>query len=400
MALLFQLPLRFLKTVSCRALWHFTVGAGLGNLMAFARFQRRKRKGRLFPPIVFASVTQRCNLQCRGCWATGVQDPVDMSPELLQKIVDDSAKKSVRFFGVLGGEPLLLPWLPAFFKKNRKAYFQLFTNGRFLDQSVADALRVAGNVSPLISVEGVGASYAARRGDDAMYDAALQAIEACRRAKLVTGVAVSVSASNMADVVQPGFIDEMVVRGAHYVWYYIYRPSGPNPGFEEALSDAQVRQLRQFLVDQRKRVTQAVIIDAYWDAEGHARCPAAVGINVHVSAGGAVEVCPPVQCADARMTAAGDFVTTVEQSTFIRAFQAQVPNWTTGCVLMDHPDALAQLAMACQAQDSSGRHTFFRELSERTVCGCHNHSGSPIPESSWFYRCMKRTLFFGFGSYA
>ena len=400
MTLLLQLPLRLLRTVSVRALWYFAVGAGLGNLFAFARFQRRKRKGRLFPPIIFASVTQRCNLQCRGCWATGVKNPVDMSPDLLQKLVTDSRRKGVRFFGILGGEPLLVPWLPAFFKRNQNAYFQLFTNGRFLDQGIAHALRKAGNVSPLISVEGVGASYAARRGNDAMYDTALRAIEACRQAGLVTGVAVSVSASNMHDVVQPGFIDEMIARGAHYVWYYIYRPSGPQPGFEEALSDVQIRQLRQFLIEQRQRVTQAVIIDAYWDAEGNPRCPAAVGINVHVAASGALEVCPPVQCSDVRLSENDDCVAAVERSTFIRAFQAQVPNWTTGCVLMDHPAQLSQLAKDCQTYDSSGRDTFFSELSGRVVCGCHNHSGHPIPETSWFYRCMKRTLFLGFGAYA
>ncbi len=253
---------RMLRDVPPRLLWRFAIGAGLGNLLAIRRFEKRKKSGVCFPPFVFVSVTQRCNLSCTGCWATGVTAPVDMDRALLDKIVRESAAQGCRFFGILGGEPLLLPWLVDFFGDHPSRYFQLFTNGRFLDEAVARRLRAAGNVSPLISVEGASGSYAVRRGDAGMHRSALDALACCKRQGLVTGVATSVSASNFADVVSPAFIDEMVARGAHYVWYYIYRPSGPRPGFEEALTDHQVRELRRFLLAQRARCRSAVIIDA------------------------------------------------------------------------------------------------------------------------------------------
>jgi hypothetical protein len=66
---------------------------------------------------------------------------------------------------------------------------------------------------------------------------------------------------------------------------------------------------------------------------------------------------------------------------------------------MDHPHELAAMADHCDAVDSSGRGTFFTELKSRPVCGCHNHSGEPMPETTGFYRLMKKTLFLGFGSY-
>ena len=393
------LPLRLLREVRGRALMRFIFGAGVGNLLAFRAFRRRRKRGRIFPPIVFASVTQRCNLRCKGCWATGAPDPVDMTPALLDKIVRESRTQGCRFFGILGGEPLLLPWLPDFFAAHRESYFQLYTNGRFLDDAVAQKLAAAGNVSPLISVEGVGDSYAARRGDGGMYAAALGAMDSCRRAGLVLGVATSVSASNFADTVRAAFIDEMVARGAHYVWYYIYRPSGPNPGFEEALNDDQVRELRRFLIAQRRRVRSAVIIDTYWDEDGRPCCPTAAGVSVHISAAGDVEPCPPLQCADCRVTPQADTVAAVEGSALLRAFQAEMPKLTNGCVLMDHPEAFAAFAARHGARDSSGRGTFFDELAQRPACGCHNHSGPPLPEPSWMYRLAKRTLFFGFGAY-
>ena len=393
------LPLRLLREIPPRLLWRFVVGAGLGNLRAIRRFERRKRRGTVFPPFLFVSVTQRCNLACRGCWTPGVAQPVDMGRELLEHIVRAAAARGGRFFGILGGEPLLLPWLPDFFDAHRALYFQLFTNGYFLDEALARRLRASGNVSPLISIEGVGASYTARRGVASRYEAALAALACCQAHGLVTGVATSVSASNFADVVTPGFVDEMVARGAHYLWYYIYRPSGPEPAFEEALDDGQVRALRRFLVEQRARCRSAVLIDAYWDHEGRALCPAATGLSHHVNARGEVEPCPPVQCSDCRLETGRDVAEALEGSPLLAAFRERVPHLTRGCVLMDHPEEIGRLALRCGATDSSGRGTFFAELAARPVLGCHNHGGEPIPETSWAYRMAKRHAFFGFGAY-
>ncbi len=393
------LPIRLLREVKPRVLWSFIRGAGINNMIAFRKFKQRLEKDLRFPPIVFISVTQRCNLSCKGCWATGVPKPQDMDPSLLDKIIRECATQDVHFFGLLGGEPLLLPWLPDFMKGHSKAYFQLFTNGRFLDAAMAQKLADAGNVTPLISIEGVGASYEARRGENDMYTSALEALDHCSKAGLVTGVATSVSASNFKDTVTPDFISAMIAHGAHYIWYYIYRPSGPNPGFDEVLTDRQVRDLHAFILEQRESVKAAVIIDAYWDEEGRARCPAAAGINLHINAMGDVEPCPPVQCSDCHIGLNDDLVENVEQSLLLTVFQSKVPTLTNGCVLMDHPKDLASMSDHCDAIDSSGRGTFFAELASRPACGCHNHSGSPLPETTWFYRMMKKTLFLGFGSY-
>jgi len=388
-----------LRDIPPRLLWRFAVGAGIGNLLAIRQFERRKKSGEVFPPFVFISVTQRCNLVCNGCWATGVNSPVDMAAERLHAIVTESAAKGCRFFGILGGEPLLLPWLLDFFDAHPSLYFQLFTNGQLLDDAVARRLRAAGNVSPLLSIEGAADSYAARRGDGDAYGNVLEALACCKRHGLVTGVATSVSVSTYKDVVTPTFIDDMVGRGAHYVWYYIYRPSGPVPCFEEALPDGQVRALRGFLLEQRRRCQAAVIIDAYWDHEGRALCPAATGISHHINAAGDVEPCPPVQCSDSRVDASCGVTEAVSRSPLLKAFRSEIPLMTRGCVLMDHPRELAALALRCGARDSSGRGRFFDELAARPSLGCHNHGGDPMPETSWTYRFAKKHWFFGFGAY-
>ena len=86
-------------------------------------------------------------------------------------------------------------------------------------------------------------------------------------------------------------------------------------------------------------------------------------------------------------------------SPLLVAFRAEVPRLTRGCVLMDHPRELAELAAQCGARDSSGRGTFFRELAGRPALRCHDHGGEPQPERAWAYRFAKKHWFFGFGAY-
>ncbi len=393
------LALRFLTEIKPRLLLKFVVGAGIGNLRAIRAFERRRQRGVVFPPFVFVSITQRCNLRCRGCWAAGVDNPADMERTLLEHIVRQSRAQGCRFFGILGGEPLLIEWLPQFFKANRNSYFQLFTNGHLLTAAIADELAAAGNVSPLVSIEGWERSYAERRGTESGFAKALDALAICREKGLITGVAVSVSRSNFADVAGSGFVDEMVRRGAHYVWYYIYRPSGEDPNFADALDDGQVRALRQFMVDERRRCKSAVIVDAYWDSAGNAVCPGAMGVSHHINALGDVEPCPPVQCSDCRLATDSDVAAAIAGSGLLDRFRTEIPKMTRGCVLMDHPAELAALARRCGARDSSGRDAFFKELAERAPMTCHNHSGDPIPETTLSYKLAKKYWFFGFGAY-
>ena len=395
-----SLALRFLTEIKPRLLFKFIFGAGLGNMRAMHAFEKRRKHGVYFPPFVFISITQRCNLKCRGCWVVGVKNPVDMERELLEHIISESRQQGCRFFGILGGEPLLIDWLPDFFKQNRNSYFQLFTNGHLLTEEKAAQFAEAGNVSPLVSIEGWKESYAERRGSGSGFEKALDALELCRKNGLITGVATSVSNGNFNDVVKSGFVDEMVKRGAHYVWFYIYRPSGIDPNFADALSDEKVRELRQFMVDERKRCKSAVIVDAYWDENGEAVCPGAMGVSHHINAMGDVEPCPPIQCSDCRLSVDSDVAEAITGSKLLEDFREKIPELTRGCVLMDHPVELSQLARDAGSIDSSGRGTFYKELSERTPMSCHDYSGDLIPEATLTYRLAKKYWFFGFGAYS
>ena len=386
-----------LTEVSPRLLWKFA-SFGWKGMRAVRAFEKRVARGQAFPAFLFVSITDRCNLRCQGCWVTPSSPPKELSLEEMDRVVEACKSQGSSFFGILGGEPLLHPDVFRLMANHPDCYFQLFTNGTLITDEVAAEMRRLGNVTPLISVEGTEVVSDERRGGRDVYGRTFRGIEACRRQRLIIGVATSVCRSNMDDLASPAFVAELVRLGVHYVWYYIYRAVGPAPTPELALTAEQILALRRFLVDIRGEVPIAVV-DAYWDHEGRALCPGAVGISHHIGPGGDIEFCPPMQFACENIRDSQDLLSLVSESSFLESFRAFTRRTTQGCVLLDHPAELKAFLEEQGARDSSGRGTGFGELAGMTRLPCHHMVGQEIPEKHWAYRFAKKNWFFGFGAY-
>lgn len=389
---------RLVKEVAPRPLMRFGVNFGLRGMMAVRAFQRRLERDEHFPAFLFLSVTDSCNLCCRGCWVSANGSKRELDLDTLNRIVMESARKGVSTFGVLGGEPLMHEGLMDLFARNPESYFLLFTNGTMISDEVASRLKELANVSPLISIEGRERVSDERRGGNAVFSRSMDGLENCRRRGLVTGVATSVCQSNYDDLVSEEFIRELIDRGVHYLWYYIYRPVGPDPAPELALTQEQVLGLRRFMVEIRSRVP-LLIVDSYWDHDGRAMCPAAVGIGYHVGPGGDIEPCPPVQFARENVRDGQTLAELVQDSAFLARFREVASGSTRGCLLMEQPELLLSAVRESGARDSSGRGTAVAELERMRPRTSHHVPGAEIPENYWPYRVAKKNWFFGFGAY-
>ncbi|MDR2938405.1 MAG: radical SAM protein, partial [Prevotellaceae bacterium] len=287
---------RIVRECSPRVVWKFMYTFGWKSMRNIHRFERRQAKGKpFFPAFIMISVTESCNLSCSGCWVS-TNGKKSLSLQQLDGIIAESKKKGSYFFGILGGEPLMYKGLLDVFEKHADCYFQLFTNGTLLTEEIAMRLKKTGNVTPLISIEGLKDESDARRGKDDVFERTLNGVRACRKAKLIFGAAASICKSNFDELVSRKYIDLIAKEGAHYLWYYIYRPVGANPNVENALSKDKVLAFRKFIVEQRKNAP-LFIIETYWDDKGNALCPGATGMSHHVSPSGALEFCPPIQMA-------------------------------------------------------------------------------------------------------
>ncbi len=396
--MIFSLTRRLITGVDKRCLrlllWNGVFKGGL-SVQAFKK--RMKKTGETFPPFLFISVTNDCNLTCEGCWVTRSDPPRNMTMELLDSIVGRAkTQKKSSVFGILGGEPLLWDGLIDFFEKHRDAYFILFTNGLLLDDAFCSALRKLGNVTPLVSIEGDVQASDKRRGGKGIYESSIGALDACRRNRLVTGVATSVCKSNIRFVMSSHFISSLESMGVHHLWYYIYRPVGDRPHPELALDAKQITDLREFLVDIRKN-TPMVVIDAYWDADGNPVCPAVTGISHHINPDGFVEPCPPIQFADQRIREEGGF-SSVFDSKCLKSFREFADGCNGGCVLMEKPRELSGFLDKPGVVDTSGRSGLRGELEIMDSIPSHGDA-IRIPEKHWLYRMAKKRWFCGFGAY-
>ena len=397
--MLLSLGRRFLTETDLRLLWKFAYNFGWKGMRAVKRFEKRKKKGGdSFPAFMVISITDKCNLRCQGCWVTPCNPPRELSLEQLDNIVRECKLKGSFFFGILGGEPLLHPQLFELISRHPDAYFQVFTNGTKISDGTAAEMRRLGNVTPLISVEGNERVSDERRGGNDVYQQAMSGLDLCRKHRLITGVATSVCNSNIDDLVSEKFIRELIERGVHYLWYYIYRPAGSDPSPELALSAEEILRLRRFIVEMRSKMSM-IIVDAYWDHQGNALCPAAMGISHHIGPAGDVEFCPPIQFSVDNIADGSNLAELVGNSEFINRFRDFSTGSTRGCVLLESPGAMREFLETENAVDSSGRGTAYQELTAMKSCAGHHQPGQEIPEKHWVYRVAKKYWFFGFGAY-
>ena len=397
-AIMMRLAWRFLKEPDKRLLLRFARGAGWNSMRAIRKFEERRRKGIIFPAFFFISLTNNCNLRCQGCWVSPTSPPRELDLKVLGNFIRSCKAQGSSFFGLLGGEPLLYRGLLDLLAEHQDCYFLIFTNGTLVTEDVARRFRELGNVTPLVSIEGLESVSDERRGGRDVYGRTLAGLDACRRQRLITGVATSVCKSNFKDVVSEAFLKDLAARGVLYMWYYIYRPVGPDPCPDLKLSPEEIVELRRFIVDMRDKVP-IMVVDAYWDHEGRAMCPAATGIAAHISPEGYVEPCPPLQLAGDNIGDGTDVYERISRSAFLGEFRTLSAGTTRGCIIMERPDLLNTLRQEKGAVDSSLRGTMASELARMTPAPSHHIAGSEIPETNAFYRFAKKRWFFGFGAY-
>jgi hypothetical protein len=192
------------------------------------RFKKRLARGEYFPPFLYISIINSCNLRCQGCWVK-VDGPREMIPGRQARSADRRCQEA--------GQQLLrhprrravhAPELLTVLERHPDCYFQIFTNGQLITDAIAAKLRALGNATPLVSIEGTEVVSDERRGQAKVLTRTLAGLDACIRHKLITGVATSVCQTNIDDLLQESWLRALIERGVTYAWYHTYRPVGAN----------------------------------------------------------------------------------------------------------------------------------------------------------------------------
>src|SRR6056297_2502755 len=138
---------RLLTETDKRLLFKAAWTLGFKGLRSVHRHKKRLKRGEFFPPFLYLSVINSCNLRCQGCWVDVAAKQQRIEVEAANRTIAEAKAQGNAFFGILGGEPFMHRDLLEIFAQNRDVYFQVFTNGHFLTDEVAAELRRLGNVT-------------------------------------------------------------------------------------------------------------------------------------------------------------------------------------------------------------------------------------------------------------
>jgi MoaA/NifB/PqqE/SkfB family radical SAM enzyme len=376
---------------------------GLGGALSVHKHKRRLKRGQVFPPFLYVSIINTCNLRCQGCWVDVAHKQQTISPAAFHQLVREARQMGNVFFGIVGGEPFMHPQLLDMLAEHPDCYFQIFTNGHFITPERAKRMWQLGNITPLISVEGTEFVSDQRRGRANVLSKTMQGLHNALNAGVFTGVCTSLARSNIDDLLREEWIDRLIELGVLYTWFHVYRPMGPNPNFDLCLTSEQALRARKFVVEMRAK-KPIVIVDAYHDGEGKALCPAANGISHHINPWGDIEPCPIVQFSKESIHSTAEDRRPLKEkflhSAFLSDFRKLAAETTRGCIVLERPDLLKKLVEAHGAKDATARQTALAELTAMSPRTSQFNPAVEIREKNIFYRLAKRLFFNDFGVYA
>lgn len=165
---------RVLVETDKRLLAKLAWNMGWKGMRSVMKHKSRLRRGEFFPPFLYVSIVNSCNLRCQGCWVDVAAKQSRIEVDAMDRMIGEAKEMGNSFFGILGGEPFMHGELLEILGRHPDCYFQVFTNGHFITDEVARRLRELGNVTPLVSVEGNEIVSDERRGRPAVYNQTME----------------------------------------------------------------------------------------------------------------------------------------------------------------------------------------------------------------------------------
>ena len=254
------------------------------------------RAGRHIPSFLIASITNRCNLHCAGCYARanhichdGEQTAL-LTDDEWNGIFDQAQQIGVSFVLLAGGEPMLRRGVVERAAEHRNLLFPVFTNGTLLSDSMLRLLDEHRNLVPIVSIEGNPEQTDARRGDGT-YIKLTQHMALMRDQGILFGASVTLTTENFSLVTGDAFLKSLRSFGAKVVFFVDYVPA--DPGTESlAPGDVEREALAARLDQLRAKRDGTIYVSFPGDEQYSGGCLAAGRGFFHINPTGGAEPCP------------------------------------------------------------------------------------------------------------
>jgi MoaA/NifB/PqqE/SkfB family radical SAM enzyme len=203
------------------------------------------------PSFLTISPTQKCNLQCHGCYAmSSSSNQASLPYDVFSRIIRDKKEQWGSHLTIVsGGEPLLYSsggkGLLDIAHKFNDCYFMIYTNGTLIDDKMAERLADLGNISPAISIEGWEKETDARRGKG-VFKKIEKALDALRKQGVIFGVSMTATQKNAEVLLSDELIKHLLDdKGAIYAWIFQYMPIGRSSALDLMITPEQRKWMLQ-----------------------------------------------------------------------------------------------------------------------------------------------------------
>ena len=391
----FKLAKRVLFESDKRLLWKLAYNMGLKGALSVHKHKRRMKRGQFFPPFLYVSIINSCNLRCQGFWVDVSMKQQTISPMRFTssfasrgRWATSSSASSAASRSCTRTCSICSPSI--------RCYFQVFTNGHFITPE--RRMWQLGNVTPLISVEGrrlsrtsaAAAPTCSRRRCKDFYNA------------LDAGVFTALhELAHEHRRHASGTMDRHADRDGRAL-YLVSRLPADGPASEPGpVLDARAS-FRARSSSSRCAKSRSSSSTPTTTATASALCPAANGISHHINPWGGIEPCPIVQFSTESDPLTKEDPRPLKEkflsSAFLADFRKLAAETTRGCIVLERRPP-EEAGGAHGAKDATARQTALAELEAMTPRTSQYNPANEIPEKNVFYRLAKRLFFNDFGVY-
>ena len=341
------------------------------------------------PWAILLDPTSACNLRCTGCWAAEYGNRLNLTFDEIDRIIRQGKELGVYMYIYTGGEPLVRKDdLIRLCEKHSDCVFLCFTNGTLIDEPFADEMLRVKNFVPAISLEGDEASTDSRRGKGT-YQKVVRAMELLRRKKLLYGISSCYTSANWDAITSDAYYDDLIAKGAYFIWYFHYMPVG-NDAVPELLPSPWQREAVYRRIRRLRAEKLLFAMDFQNDAEYMGGCIAGGKRYLHINANGDVDPCVFIHYSNANIRSC----TLLEalQSPIFMAYYRNMPfseNMLQPCPMLENPERLRKMVLDSEAHSTDPQ----SPESADHLCGkCDSYAKHWAPEAQRLWAERKQEL--------
>jgi len=320
---------------------------------AARRRQAWEGRGLHVPPLLIWSVTGRCNLQCKGCYAWAQNRPAEaeLDTARMRSVLSEARDLGVSIVLMAGGEPFIRPDLLDVTAAFPEILFPTFTNGTLFDEAVISRLRRQKNLIPILSLEGDEAETDDRRGPGT-YQRLVDLMRRLRSSGVFFGTSTTMTRNNVDRVTGEPFVAELLAVGCRLFFLIQYIPVVV--GTESWELTAEQRAAVPDRVARLQAGLPALFLSFPGGEDEVAGCLASGRGFVHISPQGRVEPCPFAPYSDTDLQEAS--LADAFRSPFLHAIREN-RDWLLegrgGCALWENRSRVEELLQDVVSETTS-----------------------------------------------